>query len=68
MLSQMNILSRLNYLFKTLPIIVQGTVFDETRRTNDLIIGKEVLSVSKKAVKSERTEHCLLLWENGYIN
>lgn len=30
-LSQMNILSGLNYLFKTLPITVPGTIFDELR-------------------------------------
>ena len=28
-LSQMNILSRLTYLFKTLPITVPGIIFDE---------------------------------------
>lgn len=44
MLSQMNILSRLSYLFKSLPITVPGTVFDEMQGgTNDLICGREIL-------------------------
>lgn len=55
MLSQMNILSRLNYLFKTLPIIVRGTIFDEIPGEEMTVGGREILFVWKKAVG-----HCLL--------
>lgn len=55
MLSPMNILSRLNYLFKTLPIIVRGTIFDEIPGEEMTVGGREILFVWKKA-----GGHCLL--------
>lgn len=56
---KLSILSRLNYS-------ARYNLWWDSGRTNDLIGRRDILFVWRKAVKSEWSGHCLLLWENAY--
>lgn len=54
-----SILNHLNYS-------ARYNLWWDSGRTNDLIGRRDILFVKRKAMKSEWTGHCLLLWENAY--
>lgn len=66
-LSQMNILSRLNYLFKTHPITLPGIIFDEIQGKQINLCGRDSLCM-KASCEIRMNWALFIMGGNGYIN